>query len=140
MQVGYHAEGQCQDDQIDHALKNPRHQPESVIVDAIPGIGVAVLPRPFQRNAIQEVGQCSPQPERYDYRFDDIYPYPKGPADGEDAVEEEQERYLGGTGDEKVQHGRRKRDLGVKDIGRSKDVVGVEITGSGRPRRGYTAC
>ena len=92
VQLGYNGQGQCQDDQIDHALENPRNQPESVIVDAVSGVGVAVLPRPCQRNAVQEVGHRSRDPECHDCRFGGIYLYPEGPADGEDAVEEEQQR------------------------------------------------
>lgn len=92
VQLGYHAEWQCQDDQIDHALENPRDQPERIIVDAVPGIGVAVLPVPFHRNAVQEVGHRGRDPESYDCRCGGIYLYPEGPADGKDAVEEEQDR------------------------------------------------
>ena len=67
VQLVYHAEGQHQDDQIDHALANARGQPEGVVVDAVFGIGVAVQPRPFQRNAVQTVSQRGREPEGYDY-------------------------------------------------------------------------
>ena len=92
VQLGYHAQRQCQNDQIDYALKNPRDQPECIEAEAVPGIGVAVLPRPLQRNAVQAVGHGDRDPEGYDHRFDGIYLEPEGSADGEDAVEEEQDR------------------------------------------------
>ena len=47
VQLGYYAEGQHQDNEIDHALEDPRDQPKDVVVDAVFGIGVAVQPRPF---------------------------------------------------------------------------------------------
>lgn len=137
LQTVHHAEWQRQDAQIYHALKDARDQPETIVVDAIPGIGVAVLPHPLQGDAVQAVGDRGGDPERDDQPERDVNLQPEVPADEEEAVEEEQERDLGGAGDEEVQQRHGERDLGIDDILWREDVVRVKVAGGGRSRRGH---
>lgn len=47
LQLIHGAEWQYQYAEINHALEDARDQPERVEVDAVPWVGVAVLPCPF---------------------------------------------------------------------------------------------
>lgn len=109
MQFCHHAQGQRNDDNIQHRLDDTRGKPEQIEVEAVRCRASGVCPTVLERNAVENIGQDDGHPVHGENSDHGVHLAAEGHGYREDALVHEENGHLGRAHDAVVKDGGKPR-------------------------------